>query len=171
MRISLAFLLRVAALAPPTAIAVVVAVAAARDYRAGSIVVGHPWARPTAGAATPGAGYMTLDNRGPADDRLVSASSPAAEAVTMHRTEVRDGVAGMRPQEGGIAVPAGGTVRLEPGGYHLMLERLRRPLALGETVPVSLTFAKAGTVTVDLKVERRPAAEDAGHDTHQAPPR
>lgn len=141
------------------------ATATAHEFRAGPIAIDQPWARPTPGAATPGVGYMTVANQGLGDDRLVSAASPVAEAVTLHRTEVRDGIASMRPQTDGIVVPAGGAVRLEPGGYHLMLEGLRRPLALGEMVPVSLTFATAGTVTVELKVERRPAPE-AGHDAH-----
>lgn len=139
---------------------------AAGEFQVGAIVIGQPWARPTPGAATPGVGYMTFENLGPDDDRLIAATSPAAPAVSMHRTEVTDGIASMRPQPDGIVVPAGGSVRLEPGGYHLMLEQLKKPLALGEAVPVSLTFATAGSVTVELKVERRPPTDDAGHGAH-----
>ncbi len=150
------------------AVAAFVAPAVAQEFHAGPIAIGHPWTRPTSGTTAPGVGYMVLDNRGPADDRLLSAASPAAEAVTMHRTEVRDGIARMLPQEAGIAIPAHGSVSLEPGGYHLMLGGLKAPLALGQAVPLTLTFEKAGTVTVELKAERRPAA-DAGHGAHSAP--
>jgi copper(I)-binding protein len=140
--------------------------AAAQEFRAGAIAIGHPWTRPTPGTATPGVGYMTLENHGPEEDRLVAAASPSAVTVTMHRTEVTDGIARMLPQEGGIAIPAHGSARLEPGGLHLMLSGLKAPLALGQAVPLTLTFQKAGTVVVELKVERRPAA--AAHSDHGA---
>ena len=150
------------------AAAALVAPAVAGEFNAGPIAIGYPWTRPTPGTVAPGVGYMVLDNRGPADDRLVSAASPVAQTVTMHRTEVRDGIARMLPQEAGIAIPAHGSVSLEPGGYHLMLGRLKAPLALGQTVPLTLTFERAGAVTVELRVERRPAV-DAGHGAHSAP--
>ena len=150
------------------AAAALVAPAVAQEFHAGPIAIVHPWTRPTPGTVAPGVGYMVLDNRGPADDRLVSAACPVAETVTMHRTEVRDGIARMLPQEAGIAIPAGGSVRLEPGGYHLMLGGLKAPLVLGRAVPLTLTFEKAGTVTVELRAERRPTA-DAGHGAHSAP--
>jgi copper(I)-binding protein len=101
--------------------------AKAHELQAGPVVVGHPWTRPTSSVAVPAVGYMTLENHGPADDRLLSAESLAAGTVTMHRTEVRDGVARMLPQEEGIAIPAHGSVSLEPGGYHLMLGNSRHP--------------------------------------------
>lgn len=142
--------------------------AATQEFRAGPITISHPWTRPTPGTATPGVGYMTLDNHGPEDDRLVAATSSAAETVTMHRTEVNGGIARMLPQEGGIAIPAHGSARLEPGGLHLMLGGLKAPLALGQAVPLTLTFERAGTVAVELKVERRPTAAAHGdHGAHQ----
>lgn len=140
--------------------------AGTQEVRAGAITISHPWTRPTPGTATPAVGYMMLDNHGPEDDRLVAAASSAAEAVTMHRTKVRDGIARMLPQEGGLAIPAHGSTQLEPGGLHLMLSGLKEPLALGQTVPLTLTFERAGTVTVELKVERRPAAH-GDHGSHQ----
>ena len=148
------------------AAAAFVAPAVAQEFNAGPIAIGHPWTRPTSGTTAPGVGYMVLDNRGPADDRLLSAVSPVAVTVTMHRTEVRDGIARMLPQEAGIAIPAHGSVSLEPGGYHLMLGGLKAPLALSQTVPLTLTFERAGAVTVELRVERRSPAQGE-HGTHQ----
>jgi copper(I)-binding protein len=74
----------------------------------------------------------------------------------------------MLPQEGSITIPAHGSARFEPGGPHLMLSGLKEPLTLGQAVPLMLTFEKAGTVAVELKVERRPVAAAHGdHGTHQ----
>lgn len=134
----------------------------------GEILIQHPWGRPTVGTSTPGAGYMVLENRGSADDRLVSAQSPIAETVTMHRTEVVEGIARMLPQHEGIVVRAGETIRLEPGSYHLMLTKLREPMVFGQKLPLSLTFERAGTVTVELVVERFVRAAEE-HEGHHAP--
>jgi periplasmic copper chaperone A len=143
-----------------------VAPALAQGQTAGDLAIGHPWTRPTPGTMTPGVGYMTVENHGPTDDRLLAAESPAAATVTMHRSEVRDGVARMAPQEEGIAIPAHGSVSLEPGGYHLMLGGLKQPLTLGQSIPLTLSFERAGRVTVELRVER-PSAARGEHGAHQ----
>jgi periplasmic copper chaperone A len=140
--------------------------ALAEGQATGEVKVGYPWTRPTPGTTIPGVGYMTLENHGPADDRLLAAESPAAGTVTMHRTEVEGGVARMLPQEEGIAIPAHGSVSLEPGGYHLMLSGLKAPLTLGQSIPLTLAFERAGRVTVELKVER-PSAARGEHGAHQ----
>src|SRR5690606_35945517 len=104
----------------------------------------HPWTRATPGAATVGAGFLTLVNRGGEDDRLTGARTPIAERVEIHTHRVEDGVMRMRPVEGGVALPAGGTVTFEPGGLHLMMIGLDRKLVAGESVPLTLDFAEAG---------------------------
>ncbi len=123
--------------------------------------VEQPWTR-AAGQGGQGAGYMTLRNAGPQPDRLLSAESPAAQRVELH-THIRDGeVMRMRPVAD-IPVPAGGSTVLQPGGLHLMLIGLTRPLAVGEAVPVTLRFERAGTVTVNLAVQAAGARGPAGH--------
>lgn len=78
----------------------------------------------------------------------------------------------MRPVEGGVAIPPGAVVRLEPdgGGTHLMLVGLTHPFARGERVPPMLTFARAGDVRVEMTAEaagaRRPAVAGGGHGDH-----
>jgi copper(I)-binding protein len=130
------------------------------DTTVGAITIGHPWAR-AAGANTNGAAYMTLRNAGPQADKLVAASTPVARTVELH-THIRDGeVMRMRPVTD-IPVPAGQTVRLRPGGLHVMLIGLTEPLRQGATVPMTLRFERAGETTVQVEVQ---AAGARGH-TH-----
>jgi periplasmic copper chaperone A len=122
------------------------------------ITVETPWSR-AAGAGGQGAGFVTIRNSGAAD-RLLSASTPAAGRTELH-TMIRDGdVMRMREVEA-IAVPAGGAVTLAPGGLHIMLIGLTRPLAVGEAVPLTLVFERAGSVTVELAI--RPAGARTPH--------
>lgn len=140
------------------------ATARAHDYRAGDLSIGHPWSRPAPSGGT-GVGYMTLRNGGGAAERLLSAASPAARAVELH-THIRDGdVMRMRPVAD-VPIPPGGMVAFEPGGLHLMLIGLARPLREGERVPLTLSFARAGRVEVELVVESMRARPDAGGGDH-----
>ncbi len=140
--------------------------AQAQEYKAGDITIEHPWARPTAGPNMLGAAYMTLKNGGKEADTLKSASTPGADKVEVHE-HIHDanGVMRMREVEGGIAIPAGGAVMLQPGGYHIMLIGLKHNLEEGQTVPLKLTFAHAGDVDVQVAVEKKPA--DSGMHEHQ----
>lgn len=136
--------------------------AAAQEQRAGDLVIAQPWSR-AAGQGGTGAGFLTVSNRGAVADRLLGASTPAARATELH-THMREGeVMRMRPVPA-IEIPPGGAVKLEPGGYHLMLIGLAVPLKQGETVPVTLRFEHAGEVTVQLHVE---SAGARGPMTHQ----
>lgn len=129
--------------------------ALARDARLGDLYIGHAWSRPTADGMSMGVGYLTLTNRGQKDDILVSASTPVAEGVEFHESTVVDGMARMRSREE-IAVPAGATVKLEPGGLHLMLVGLKAPLAAGSRVPLTLEFRDAGRIEIELTVGNPP---------------
>lgn len=107
-----------------------------------------------------GGGYFTVKNNGKADDMLVSVSSPVAGTVELHEMAMQGQVMRMRKLDGGIAIPAGKTVELTPGGLHLMFMKVKEPFKEGGTVPVTLTFEKAGSVDITLPVE---AAGPAGH--------
>ncbi|MFG1287236.1 copper chaperone PCu(A)C [Xanthobacter versatilis] len=140
----------------------------AHEFKAGAIEIDHPWSRATPGGATVGAGYLTLKNTGSAPDRLVSAASDVAERVEIHEMAVKDGVMTMRPLPDGLAIPAGGSVVLKPGSYHIMFFGLKQPLKQGAVVDGTLTFEKAGTVAVKFNVDAI-AAEGSGHDhSHSA---
>lgn len=122
------------------------------DVTAGSIVVSEPWSRATPPGARVGGGYMTIRNNGTEADTLVSVASTVSEKTELHLMKTEDGVMTMRPAEGGVEIPAGETLTLEPGGYHVMFIRPKAPFKQGESVPLTLTFAKAGAVEVELVV-------------------
>lgn len=133
----------------------------AHEYKVGTLEITHPWSRMTPAGAKVGAGYMAIENEGKEADRLVAATAEVAERVEIHEMSVKDGVMTMRMLPDGLEIPAGGEVKLAPGGYHLMLMGLKQPLKQGESVNGTLTFAKAGTVNVSFKVEGMGGPEGA----------
>ena len=147
------------------ALLAVCATANAHDYTVGELKIVHPWARATPGAIQNGAAYMTLTNIGKQADRLVSASTEAAGITELHTHLNENGVMKMR-QVNDIRVEAGSTVKLQPGGLHVMLIKLKQPLKEGDSVPLTLRFEKAGEVKVDIKVDKvgaMPAMQHTGH--------
>ena len=110
------------------------------------------WSRPAVQGAT-GAGFMTLSS--PKADALVGVETPVAASVQMHQSMMHDGMA-MMMAAASIPIPAGGTVTLAPGGYHLMLLQLRKPLNVGDRVPATLTFASGAKVKTTLVVGLTP---------------
>ena len=131
-----------------------------------TLAVGHSWTRETAPGQSVGGGFMTITNKGGQDDRLLSASSPAARDVQIHTVNMDGGVMRMRPLAAGLAIPAGKAVMLKPGGYHLMLMGLRQPLKRGGSVPVTLRFQRAGEVRVQLQVQPIGASGPAQEHHH-----
>ena len=118
------------------------------------VTVGDAWARPAAAGDQPGAAYLTITNGGGQADTLLGVTSPVAGSIEMHETSMdSSGMMGMHPVER-IDVPSGGVVKLEPGGYHLMLVGLTRELRVGDTVELDLTFEHAGKVTVTADVRQ-----------------
>ena len=126
--------------------------AQAHDYKVGDLVIDHPWSRATPGGADVGVGYITVVNKGDAPDRLIGGSTPVAENVEVHSMTMEGDMMKMRKLDG-LEVPAGGSVTLKPGGYHLMLIGLKKPLEEGKPFTATLNFEKAGKVDVEFKVE------------------
>jgi copper(I)-binding protein len=126
----------------------------AADYRAGDIVVSQPWSRPTPPVATVGAVYFSMTNVGRKADRLVAISTPVAAKVEMHESRKVQGMIQMRAVESIECLP-GQTVKSDPGGLHVMLLDLTRPLAAGAQFPLLLRFRDAGTLTVQVQVGSR----------------
>jgi len=143
--------------------------AGAHEFTLGSITVEHPWARPAAKGN--GAAYFQVENSGGDADRLVGVSSEAARSVEMHTTAIdAQGVASMRPVQG-VDLPPGGRAQFAPGSLHVMLIGLVKPLVQGEEFPLTLTFEHAGSVTVQIEVEKKPShGADAGTGHDHAPP-
>jgi len=127
--------------------------ALAHDYKLGALEITHPWARATPPSAPAGGGFVKITNTGTTPDRLISASSPVAELVQVHEMKMDGNVMRMRALEKGLEIPAGGSVTLAPGGFHLMMMGLKGPLKQGTPVLVTLVFEKAGKIDVELTVE------------------
>lgn len=137
----------------------------AHEYKAGAITVGHPWSRATPAGAKVAAGYLTLKNEGPEADRLVAVASEISPNAEIHEMSVdANGVMTMRGLPEGIEIPAGATVELKPGSYHLMFMKITQPVKEGEKFKGSLTFEKAGKVDVEFAVQAMGRGTD--HNTH-----
>jgi periplasmic copper chaperone A len=140
--------------------------AQAHDAKVGALTVQHPYATPTPGVARNGAVYFKfIRNDGPADDRLVSASTPAAESVELHEMRMDGDVMRMRAVEA-VPLPAGREVSMQHGqmpGLHLMLIGLKAPLKTGDRFPIRLRFQKAGEVEAQVWVEPAAAAASSAH--------
>lgn len=117
-----------------------------------NLIVHDAWARATPPSMRNGAVYLTIVNRGRSRDRLLSASTGLASRTVLHRTKMDDeGVMRMRHVDG-IDIPAGKSVRIAPGGYHVMLMGLHRPLVKGQSFPLTLRFERAGALQVTVNV-------------------
>ena len=117
------------------------------------ISLDRPWSPATPNGAATGAAYMQIENHGRLDDRLLGGSSPVASKIEIHEMSMRNGIMSMRAIGSGLVIPAGKSVDLEPqANYHLMLSGLKTPLKNGAQIPLTLNFAKAGTVHIDVPI-------------------
>ena len=135
------------------AVALFVTPACAEDIKAGDLVISQAWSRATPNGAKIAGGYLTIENKGTAPDRLIGGSGDIAGKVEVHEMSMSNGVMTMRPLDKGLLIEPGKTVKLAPGGYHLMMFDLKGPLKQGEKVPVTLQFEKAGKVNLSLDVQ------------------
>ena len=121
----------------------------AAPSQAQAVIVSDIFARVT---TENGAVYMTLKNDGQSDDILVGAKTDAAKTVELHETKMDENdVMRMQPVPN-IPIPAGGSVTLQPGGLHVMLIDMQKELAPGDKISLTLTFEKAGPMTVEAEV-------------------
>ena len=127
---------------------------------AADVKLDNAWVRtPAPGQKATGA-YVELTSV--SDAALVSAASPLAERVELHTMTLDGGVMRMRsiPR---IELPAGKTVKLAPGGMHLMVFNLKQPLKAGDKLPLVLTIQGAGASTATLEIEAEVRGEAKGH--------
>ncbi|SNY91036.1 hypothetical protein SAMN04515647_1236 [Cohaesibacter sp. ES.047] len=143
--------------------------ASAHGYKLGDISVHHPYAIETPKVVKSGGGYMTITNNGEKDDALVAVKADFPQ-VMLHKTEIKDGVATM-PHMPKIVVKAGETVTFKPGSLHVMFMGLNGdPFEVGEKIPATLVFEKAGELDVVFNVEARNgkaeemSMDHSGHD-------
>jgi periplasmic copper chaperone A len=141
--------------------------ATAHDFRAGDIVIDHPYAVPSPAGSPHGAMYLrALRNTGPQADRLVGARTPAAASVEIHHMQLdTQNVMRMRAVDS-LPLPPRAEVSLKHGGvWHLMLLNLKAPLQVGDRFPVTLLFARGGEKEVQVWVQQPRTAAPASH-TH-----
>ncbi len=132
----------------------------------GPINISQPFSRATLPNAPVGGGFFTIENTGAEADRLVSVTSPASPDVQIHEMAMQGDVMKMRKLSDGLEIGPGETVTLSPGGLHLMFMGITQRFVEGETIPVTLTFEKAGTVELELPVLSPAAAAPADHAGH-----
>lgn len=133
--------------------------AAAHDFHAGDLTIEHPMAFETAPLVKAGGGFVTITNNGETDDALLGVKADFPK-VDIHESIEEDGIAKMQHVDR-IEIPAGETVKLKPGGYHVMFMGLSEPLVKGESFPATLVFEKAGEVEITFGIEERTG--DHGH--------
>jgi periplasmic copper chaperone A len=159
-------ILAVVAAVAMTASTLSVPLARADEVKAGDLVITEAWSRATPSGAKIGGGYVTIENKGATPDKLIGASSDVAGSIQVHEMSMTNGTMKMRPVENGLVIDPGKTVKLAPGGYHLMMMDLKKPLKQGDKLPITLEFEKAGKAQITLDVmgvgAQGPSAESGG---------
>jgi copper(I)-binding protein len=128
------------------------AAAQAHEIKLGNLVIHHPWSRQSPAAADVASGFMTITNTGKEDDRLLKATSEISSSAQIHDMTMAGDVMKMAELPDGIVIPAGATVKLKPKSLHIMFMGLKQQVMEGEEFTGTLTFEKAGTVTVEYEV-------------------
>ena len=140
--------------------------AASPVLAAAQVAVSDPWVRATVPQQQASGAFMTLT--APQGARLVEARSPVAATVEVHEMKREGDVMRMRAIPS-LELPAGKAVKLEPGGFHVMLMGLKQTLNAGDTVPLTLVIETADRQrqTVEVKAPVRPLAQGSGASTHK----
>jgi len=128
--------------------------AVAKDYMIGGLRIADPWTRPAAKGMT-GGGFVSITNTGTRPETLLSASA-GARKTELHQSVETNGVHRMLPVKNGLVIAPGQTVNLAPNGYHLMFIGLADATKLGGALPATLSFARAGKVSVEFAVRTGP---------------
>lgn len=134
--------------------------ALSHDVKVGDLTILHPHARAMLPGSQVGGGYLTIDNNGSTDDRLVSITSERARSAQIHEMKITDGIMNMGELKQGLAVPAKAKTELKPGSYHIMFMNVQKPFKKGETIKATLTFEKAGPVDVEFTVGAANGSDD-----------
>ncbi|MBK1624228.1 copper chaperone PCu(A)C [Afifella marina] len=118
----------------------------------GTVRVHSGFARATAGQALDTAAYLVITNTGLQPERLLYVETPSADRGELRQTSFNEDGAIETRRLRSISIPPGRTIRLKPGGEHVVLCGLAKPLAKNQRIPVTLTFAKAGRIDISLPV-------------------
>ena len=141
-------------------------VVTAHEFAQKNITVDHPWSKPTPPLSEYGVAYFNVSNSGQKDDTLLEIKIPGeiAKSASIHDV-IHDGeMMRMREVTNGKKIPRGSTIKFQPGGSHIMLEGLPKPLKLDDKFTIELVFANAGNVPVEIWVEDAPQQSDKHQD-------
>ena len=142
-----------------------------QSFAAGDIAVTGAYTRAMLPNAQAAGGYLTIANSGASSDTLTGATSQAA-TIEIHNMTMEGDVMKMAPVEGGLDIPAGGTVALAPMGYHLMFTQIGVPFKQGECVELVLHFAGAGDLPIQLNIggvaQDEPVMDHSMHEMSSA---
>lgn len=135
------------------------------EHQFGDLMLKAPFARATLPNQPVAGAFLTIANMGSEDDVLVAVSSPISERGEVHEMKMDGDTMKMRELADGLVIPAGESVELKPGGYHLMFMQLKEPLVEGEMVEMTLEFQNAGSITVPFAVMAK-GAKGMKHGGH-----
>jgi copper(I)-binding protein len=137
----------------------------AHEYKASELEIAHPWSQELPPNAPTVAAYFVIENPGKTDDRLLGVDSPISGEAQLHEHVMQGDLMKMQ-QVPNVVIPAGGKVTFAPMAYHVMLLDLkdRSLLSDGKRFPLILHFEKAGNVTVEVSVQKKPAQATQAHD-------
>ncbi|MGD9960841.1 copper chaperone PCu(A)C [Nocardioides sp.] len=126
---------------------------------ASSLSIKDPWVKSATSGMT--AAFGTLENSGPTDVTIVSATSSITSSMELHETvENSDGSMAMQPKKGGFTIAAGADHELAPGGDHLMIMDLNKALRPGEVVTITLTLEDGSTMDIEATVKSFSGADE-----------
>lgn len=155
-KISLFFLLLIA----PVLFAATSALA--HSFKAGDITIGHPWMTPMEPGQTSAEAYMSFLNNGEQEDALISVTTPVAEKVEIINV-IKENGQNKSNTLNNLALAHDRPTPMRPGGMHLLMSGIQKPLMEKDRFPMTLTFAKAGKVDVEIIVHPPKPLGGAGH--------
>lgn len=146
-----------------TTVSILVFSVLANTAIASSVMIKDAWVREAPPNAKVLAAYMTIENHTSKEKVLTGATSPAFAKIEIHKTVHKGDMATMEEQKE-LPIATHGTVKMQPGGLHLMLYTPNKKLTAGDSVSFTLTFADGSTSAVDAKVKK--ATGSSGHEHH-----
>lgn len=142
-------------------------IATAADIKIGDLTIEHPAIRATVPNAKVAGGFMVIKNTGKQTERLIAGSANFAGKVEIHEMGVTDGIMRMRKLSDGLEIPAGGSVHLKPGSFHIMFMKLKEQMKAGEKRKAIVEFKNAGKVEVEFSIETIAATMKHGNMDHK----
>ena len=127
----------------------------AHDYYLGQLTIDHPYITKPMPGMNNAAGYMFIKNKGTKSDTLVKVETLFSNDVEFHKMSMKENVMKMAKIDGGIKIPGGSELDLNPGGYHIMFKKLLKNLEVGKTEKAILYFERTGKIIVKFEIHDR----------------